>query len=1141
MNESAEFQELSYEQMKVVDAHCIAFDRALRADNSLTIEQVLESVSCELKVPVCIELLAIELEWKSSRSLEIDIDDYLVRFPNRHVEIHDLIGSILHQSVRANGRSSKTNKSVRFLKTDALAAGTTIDNRYTIIEPIGEGGMGTVYLAEQHTPAKRKVAVKFIKGGMDSNAVLARFDIERRALAMMDHPSIAQVFDGGQTEDGLPYFVMELVRGVPITEYCDKNCLDVKTRLNLFVSVCKAVQHAHLKGIIHRDLKPGNILVREVDGERVVKVIDFGVAKAIDAKSNKKSMAATNMIVGTPAYMSPEQAEPSSMDVDTRTDIYSLGVILFELLVGTPPHDTAELSGGSVFDFLRKVREVDSPRPSTKVKSAAKLAKIAADRRIEPEKLARLLRGDLDWIALKALEKDRSRRYETVNSFARDVERYLAGNVVEARPPSNVYRMRKFVSRNKGMVIAACLLFLTMTTGIIGTGWGMLEARTQAEVARLETVEKEAARKNEARERGFAEAIAEFVEKDFLVLTTLQGRIENDANDRSIDKDSTLRDLLDRAAERLNARSDLDPRIEARLRGIIGASYRQLGSFENAIVSFERAVNLNTKVFGADHLDTLNAKDGLADALQQNGQHVLARPMLIETIDRKKSLLGHGHDATLKTMGLLATNFRRSGEPAKAVPILEEILALTKASHGDKGGQTLVQMYELAVGLVSADQSRQAMPLLEQTLKLQMETLDKNHPDIQVCRMKLGRLLFTSGQHKKARPLLEKGLEWSIATYGPEDHRTLYARSGLTQLYCYLRKQDLALPMAKETLELTKKIFGDDHRNVGNAMLDLARTYRSGGDHSQALPWFEKVLAHNKTILGDRHPSTLSAMGNVSACLHSMGEINQAQKIREKCLVLAKEILGDDHSTTNNFKAGLAAIYWSQRKLDRSVPLFEELLEYQESKNGRSHSRTLMVIANLGVNYKDAGRLDDAVPLLEEAYRAISDMPSLGFSGPALLEAYLKSGQTDEALDLLNELVSGARNNLPAGSLKLSTALARFGRYLLENNLLPQAEPLLRESVAIQSRLAPKSWSTYGTIALLGKALVQQQKYVEGQDFLAMAAKGMKRDAASVPANLTGSHVEVVKQLIKVATELNRPDDVKKWELELVELQDNRD
>lgn len=1140
-NKSANFEELSNEQMKVVDAHCIAFDRALRANESRTIEQVLESVSVELMAFVRIELLAIELEWKSSQSPGIDIDDYLARFPDHHVEINELVESVRNQTTDSKSCPAKTKNPLHFVRIDSPAPGTVIDDRYTIIEPIGEGGMGTVFLAEQHTPVKRKVAIKFIKGGMDSNAVLTRFDVERSALAMMDHPGIARVFDGGQTEQGLPYFVMELVRGIPITTYCDKNSLAVRTRLDLFVSVCKAVQHAHLKGIIHRDLKPGNVLVSEVDGERLIKVIDFGVAKAIDEPLTDRSLAATNLIVGTPAYMSPEQAEPSSMDIDTRTDVYSLGVILFELLAGSPPYDSTELAGGSVFDFLRKVRGVDSPRPSTKVNSAAKLAEIAAVRRTEPEKLASLLRGELDWIALKALEKDRSRRYETVNSFARDVERYLAGEVVEARVPSKVYRLRKFVYRNKAMVLAASLLILTMTAGMIGTAWGMLQARSHAEDARLETVQKEAARQNEVRERKFAEAIAEFVEKDFLVLTTLQGRRGVDANDSTISKDSTLRDLLDRAAEKLNARSDLDPRIEGRLRGIIGASYRQLGSFEKSIDSFRRAVELNTTVFGENHLDTLHAVDGLADALQQDGQHLVARPMLTETINKKKSLLGHDHDSTLKTMGLLATNFRRSGEPTKAVPILEEVLTLTEARHGDKGNATLVQMYELATGLISADRSREAMPLLEQTLRLQEETLDEDHPDIQVCRMQLGGLYFTSGQHKKARPLLEKGLKWSTETYGPEDHRTLYARSGLTQLYCYLREQDLALPMAKETLELTRKVFGDDHRNVGNAMLDLARTYRSGGDHALALPWFEKVLTQSEKILGDRHPSTLSAMGNVAACLRSMGEIARAQELNEKCLVLARDILGDDHSQTNNIKAGLAAGFWSQKKLDRSIPLFQELLTYHESKSGRKHPRTRMVIANLGVNYKDAGRLDEAILLLEEAYHAISDMPSLSFTGPALLEAHLISGQTDEALALLKKVVQDARTKHPADSLPLSSSLSQCGRYLLENNLVTHAEPLLRESVEIRLRVAPNSWSTYATLVLLGKALTQQGNDAEGYKFLQTAAQGMKRDAASEPASMAGHYAEVVERLIKAATALERPNDIKKWEAELVDLRTDRD
>jgi serine/threonine protein kinase len=349
------------------------------------------------------------------------------------------------------------------------APSAVIAGRYTLVEMIGEGGMGSVYRAEQTDPVKRQVALKLIKGGTDSKAVLARFDAERQALALMDHPNIARVYDGGTTAAGQPFFVMELVRGVPITEFCDQKRLPVRARLELFVSVCQAVQHAHQKGIIHRDLKPGNVLVTEVDGRPTPKVIDFGVAKATEVRLTEMSYADTGAIVGTPAYMSPEQADPSSMDIDTRTDVYALGVVLYELLVGSPPIDARQFKRGAILEMLRMVREVDPPRPSTKLSAAENLPNIAANRDIEPVRLAKALRGELDWVVMKALEKDRTRRYDTANGLARDLQRYLADEVVEARPPSRGYRLKKFVRRHTGQVIAASLVLLALLGGIVGT------------------------------------------------------------------------------------------------------------------------------------------------------------------------------------------------------------------------------------------------------------------------------------------------------------------------------------------------------------------------------------------------------------------------------------------------------------------------------------------------------------------------------------------------------------------------------------------------------------------------------------------------------------------------------------------------
>ena len=333
--------------------------------------------------------------------------------------------------------------------------GTVIAGRYTLVDLIGEGGMGTVYLASQSQPVKRQVALKLIRTGMDSRGVLARFDAERQALALMDHPNIARIYDGGVTPAGQPFFVMELVRGVPLTEYCDQQRLTVTARLELFVAICQAVQHAHQKGIIHRDLKPSNVLVTEVDGRPTPKVIDFGVAKATEVKLTDLSLADVGAIVGTPAYMSPEQADPSSMDIDTRTDVYALGVMLYELLTGSPPIDARQFQRGAILEMLRMVREVDPPRPSTKLSTAEALPNIAANRGIEPARLASLLQGELDWVVMKALEKDRTRRYETANGLARDIQRLPGrrgrrGPAAESRLPDEEIRQAEQDAGDRG-------------------------------------------------------------------------------------------------------------------------------------------------------------------------------------------------------------------------------------------------------------------------------------------------------------------------------------------------------------------------------------------------------------------------------------------------------------------------------------------------------------------------------------------------------------------------------------------------------------------------------------------------------------------------------------------------------------------
>lgn len=402
---------------------------------------------------------------------------------------HDITGEFTPQPDDASPQSDTANNQPQ------VDSGLVIAGRYMLMQKIGEGGMGEVWVAKQTEPVKRKVALKLIKTGMDTKAVLARFEQERQALAMMDHPNIARVLDGGMTPTGQPFFVMELVNGLPLNKFCDEMKLTPNHRLELFVPICQAVQHAHQKGIVHRDLKPANILVTLIDAKAVPKVIDFGVAKATAGKITDESMSTQfGAVIGTLEYMSPEQAGFAGEDIDTRADIYSLGVILYELLTGLRPIDAKRLKKSALTEMIRIILEEEPSKPSTRLSTDESLPSLAALRQTEPKKLMALLRGELDWVVMKCLEKDRTRRYETANGLARDIQRYLADEVVEARPPSASYRLRKFVRRHKLQVIAASLVLLTLLGGVVGTTIGLFEANAAAQKERDANNNAQAAR-----------------------------------------------------------------------------------------------------------------------------------------------------------------------------------------------------------------------------------------------------------------------------------------------------------------------------------------------------------------------------------------------------------------------------------------------------------------------------------------------------------------------------------------------------------------------------------------------------------------------------------------------------------------------
>ncbi len=785
--------------------------------------------------------------------------------------------------------------------------GRVIAGRYTLREVLGEGGMGTVYRADQTEPVHRQVALKLIRIGMDSRAVLARFDAERQALAMMDHPNIARVYDGGTTGSNQPFFVMELVRGDPITVYCDRRRLTVHARLELFVAVCQAVQHAHQKGIIHRDLKPSNVLVTEVNGRPTPKVIDFGVAKATEFDLTDLSLADTGAIVGTPAYMSPEQADPSSMDIDTRTDVYALGVILYEMLAGSPPIDARQFKRGALLEMLRMVREEDPPRPSTRVSTTDTLPSLAACRDIEPRQLKRTLQGDLDWIVMKALEKDRTRRYETANGFAADVIRHLSHEPVVAAPPGRAYRIKKFVRKHRGAVIAASLVVLSLLAGIAGTTWGMVRAESRRK-------EAEAARLAEARAReGEQHQYARYRTTIDFALNDLRHTLEGSIYTKTIREDfgRQLLQFLDRVsrsdsdgisqrakltlilneADSLRTRSDADVETvrERYAQAIARAEELEKGETRD----FDLAA-MNLSVAHSKLADFEMAKRQYPRALEgYSRSHAIAERVLRTprsgdyTETARKIFVAR----SLDSLGWVTYQL---GKPAEAIELFDRSLALyaeIMASRRDE--ESLSRVAEIHFRLATLHQhnkaERRAVEHLQQAARVRRELLGLE-PKNQSYKLDLSRILEALGD---AQLFLDR----------PEEARKSY----------------------DESLALTRELSAPEElmairRTLSQVLYKTATAALKQGDRTGSRKLFDECLALREQY-SQAHPRDLDAAIEWMLALARCGKVAEARTKAENLLkVAASQKVGNGPAAIYRLQ-GAFTLAIAADNLDRDHPV----------------------------------------------------------------------------------------------------------------------------------------------------------------------------------------------------------------------------
>jgi eukaryotic-like serine/threonine-protein kinase len=972
------------------------------------------------------------------------------------------------------------------------ASGAVIGGRYTLHEKIGEGGMGEVWVAQQTEPVKRLVALKLIKAGMDSRAVIQRFEQERQALAIMDHPNIARVLDGGLTPNGQPFFVMELVDGLPLTKFCDEAKLPPKERLELFVPICRAVQHAHQKGVVHRDLKPANILVTTVDGRPVPKVIDFGVAKATAGKLADESLVTQfGSVVGTPEYMSPEQAGAPGEDIDTRADIYSLGVVLYELLTGLRPIDAKRLRQAALSEMIRVIREVEPSKPSTRLSTDESLPSLAAVRQTEPRRLMAMLRGDLDWVVMKCLEKHRERRYETASGLARDIQRYLDGDPVEACPPSVSYRLGKFARKHRAAMATAgafALLLISATAISVALAYAADRERDRATAAEAKTRdERDRALKAEAQARAEADkakAINDFLTADLLAQAE---PAKNAAEDRV-----TLLDVLDRAADRVGRRFEGKPEVEAAVRESISRAYHGLAAWDKAerqaralrelarrpgadpdefyraegelahVLRHRGQVGADTlemarsaaeglkRVLGPEHLTTLVAMSDLAVAYLDSGQRDVAVPIFEETLKALKAKLGPDHPDTLSVMNNLAVAYGHAGRLDLALPLHEETLRLTRARQGPDHPDTLTRRNNLAETYVAAGKADLALPLYEETLKLMKARLGPDHLDTLVVMNNLAEAYNAAGKPARARPLLEEALRLRRAKLPANHPDVLTSMNNLAESYKAAGDLSLALPLLEEAHKVRKAARGPEHPDTLAGMNNLGDAYKAAGKLDLALPIMVETLRLRRATLGPDHPDTLGSMNNLALTYQAAGDMDRAIPLLEETLKASKVKLGPDHPKTIGTMHNLATAYQKVEKPDRALPLFEETLRLARTKLGPEHPITLACANGLATAYYGAGDLDRALPLMEETLKIRE--ATLGPDHPSTLDSINNLGSTywsakrlDKSVPTLEEALRRHQRKLGRDHPFTLETMVNLGVNYKFAGRLADATPLLEE------------------------------------------------------------------------------------------------
>jgi len=768
---------------------------------------------------------------------------------------------------------------------------------------------------------------------------------------------------------------MELVKGVPITDHCDRHRLTTDERLDLFLQVCEGVQHAHQKGIIHRDIKPSNILVEVRDGSAVPKIIDFGVAKATEHRLTERTLfTELGQLVGTPEYMRPEQAEMTHQDIDTRTDVYSLGVVLYELLVGALPFDTKELRKAGFDEIRRQIREQDPSKPSTRLKTFDHDISVESARRhrVDVRTLQRQLRGDLDWITMKTLEKDRTRRYGSPGELVADLDRHLRHEPVLAGPPSVLYRARKFVRRHGfGVGVTAVLLALLV-------GFAVRERIQSTRIAR----EAETARQ-----------VSDFLVRLFEVSDP------SEARGNSV----TAREILDRGATEIEETLADRPELQARLMGTMGNVYRNLGLYPEAEELLAQALEGRKRVLGRNHRETLESRADLVRLYLKQGRYDEAEAPSLAVLTVRRQTLGAEHPDTLTALNDLALVYELQGRYDEAEPLYLESLETRRRVLGENDPATLNAMDNLANLYLNQGRYDEAQPIFVETLDTRKAVLGGDHPRTLESMGALCLLYIEQGRLDDALPLCHRTLESRRRILGVDHPDTLAAMNDVAYLYMHQRRYDEAEPLYREALEIKKRVLGDDHPSTLIAMSNLARTYRNQGRYAEAEPLYREALDTFRRTLGEDHPYTLTAMNNLAVLYKTQGRDAEAEPLFREDLRISRRVMGEDHPDTLISMGNLGELYFHMGRLAEAEPLLAEAVAgVRSSALPHEHVVTGYTIRKHGACLAAMGRYQEAEQLLLEAHETLvaavgAADPEVRLASRNLVALYDAWGRPEEA------------------------------------------------------------------------------------------------------------------------------------------------